>query len=356
MVDTLRTAFSPESVAHTTVDQRQVLLARLAATRARLFASLVGIPAETLSILPIGAHWYAGDLLAHLGEQDHHYAAALRRARDGRPLQHWFEPRIVMDARIGEQSGGWRFEQGLIYAVRGRIAFLRALAPFDDQLYGKTIRATIGGARRQGSPRTWTRMRWMHDQQHLGDLLHWRACLAPQQASGPPALIMAALRAARDDFNTTLTIVAWRRAAGLRLHGGWTLRELQAHLAAWDGRLLSCVRAIHGEAVPLDRERIWEQDADRINAYILRTRRYTSDSAAETDRREAREALLSALSDLAPADWSHPSHMPSFCSYQTVYACATHALDHYLHHTTALRNALHLPLPRWLLSYTPRAA
>jgi len=80
------------------------------------------------------------------------------------------------------------------------------------------------------------------------------------------------------------------------LPNGWSVKDLLAHIAAWEWRCASLLEASHDTDVPLQAE----PDVDALNREIYQERREWGWEDVEYDFRAAHQALLDAIRQLPP--------------------------------------------------------
>jgi uncharacterized damage-inducible protein DinB len=324
-------------------DERNLLLARLAAERARLLRELIGISAADVTGAPVFADWTASNLLAHIGDYDQLFAERIRHALDGRADS------VVsienLDARneaLHQRIKDWSVELSVAYLVDARVALIDAVSRVNDADLRRVRRFSWGRVAIQ----TWVNWRHRHDYGHAKDLRAWRATLEHTDVAGSKAVMLAALRSARDDLLASAALVPEAERATRPVCGVWTLKDVVGHLADWDRWFLNCVYAmIGGPAQDLD----WPDDEHVINGRIYVARRDRPWEWNWSDCREARRALTEALERIPEDVWKQQYTDRS--PFPTLYHCAWSALEHYLDHAAVLRAELPVAMPKRLLHF-----
>jgi hypothetical protein len=141
---------------------RALLIARLAATRARLLWQLIGLDQTTLQESAVTGQWTAKDLLAHLADYDSLYGQAARQALDGRLGATGIDYTDVQNARLRERVQAWTLDQALAYFTQARAAFLEVLSQATEadltRRHRFTWRAGQNEGQSQGSIKSWTQL------------------------------------------------------------------------------------------------------------------------------------------------------------------------------------------------------
>lgn len=322
-------------------EPRLLLLARLAAERARLLHTLIGLDAATLAERSVVEDWTATAILAHIGDYDRLFAARLALILGGRANE--IEDLGDLDRRNAElhaQIKNWSLGKALDQLEEARTALLGSLSWLSDEALHQQQRLPWGRARIN----TWMMWRAHHDAGHTRDLQQWRRTLPRDAKPGPKVLMMAALRAARADWLASAALVPADVQALRPVCGFWTLKDVFGHLADCDDCYLGVLRQMQG-GPPYDLE---DEETFNERRYLVRC-----DYSWEQNWRDAqaaRDALLSALDALSQEEWEAP-HDNAVQPYPTIYHCAWSALEHYLDHTAVLRAALGLAMPKRLLQF-----
>lgn len=109
------------------------------------------------------------------------------------------------------------------------------------------------------------------------------------------------------------------------VHGDWRLRDVLAHMAAWEARAAQHLRAFLGEgATPETFE-----DLDAFNARIVAERAGRSVPDLLRELKSAHQALVQAVSRLSTEQLSHNDHWP-------VFVTAANTYGHYQEHAREL--------------------
>jgi len=323
--------------------KKQLLIARLAAIRARLLRQLIGIDEATLTTVPVFADWTAGDLLAHIGEHDRLYGAAVKWVGEGHP------------GEISIEESGWyehahngTLDQAVERFMVARAEFLDALARLDDPDLRRPYLIRRGTGRGRGTVKSWAMWRYLHESGYMRGLQKWRDGLPETFCVGPKSVLLAALRAAHTDLLESVALVAADERTTRPVCGDWTLKDVLGHLADWDRYFLNWLNAMVGGEV---HDLYWDEDSDAFNAYLQAARRDQSWQQIWEDFLAARFAFLSRLESLTQADLERPNS-GTLSSFPDAYHCAWSCLEHYLHHTAILRREYGVNIPKYLLDFT----
>ena len=109
------------------------------------------------------------------------------------------------------------------------------------------------------------------------------------------------------------------------LSNGWSVKDMLAHLAAWEWRCASLLMESHTSNVPLK----VEPDVEALNQEFYRERKEWDWEEVEHDFRAAHRALLEAIQSLPPDRLS---------SNFIQEAIAAETWEHYAEHLAELQN------------------
>ncbi len=323
---------------------RQHYLARLHAERARLLWGLVGVPAATLTTLPIWDDWTAQDVLAHIGWWDGLVAHWLAQLAGGREVTDAPDSLEALDARNADWLAHHRplsLDVALALCLKERQAYLNALAQLPDATLHTHPIASLG---RETTPLLWVRLRYRHDRMHAEEIAAWRARSdLPRRAVGPAALLLAATRAARRELRALIDLLPPAERATRPLWGDQPLTGLLAHLIGWD---VYARQGLLQRAAPA-----WE-DAPTFAAFNARSVAaygHLAWDALWALFQTTRQQLLEAAGALDEAAWAEPFHTPAG-NIPTLYHWLAIWPHHEMEHAADLRAALALPrTPDYLL-------
>jgi hypothetical protein len=332
---------------------KSLLTARLAATRARLLRSLIGIDETSLTTQPVVGDWTVALLLYHLGEYDALYAQAAQDALVGRLGTVGLDYTLVDNDQLVTRCEANNLDTALLYCLQMRSQFLSILDQIDeamfDQRQGFTWRAGERRGRGQGSIRTWVQWRIQHDTTHFKDVERWRKQKKLGDGTGPKAMLLAALQAAQEDFLASAGLIAPEERSLVPVCGVWPLQTVLGHLADWDQFFLNALQGIDApiRGVPFD------EDGDVFNAALAATRQHQSWHETWHDFLHNRQALLTFAQTLTPEELTEPDP-GRICFYPDRYHGLWSALEHALDHAAILRRevlAIAKTMPQWLLRF-----
>jgi hypothetical protein len=175
--------------------RRAELRARLAAERAELFCSLLGMDVRVLESQPLQGTTSAAGLLSAVARREDYFAALLTRASDPSQTEVSEDP---ADDRIP-----LGFDEALERCVGARSRFLDALARLpDDALFDDSAEC-----QQTFTPLTMATQCHWNDASLSLRASAWSRDHALGTSMGPVSLLRAAVRAARKDLLTTVALV-----------------------------------------------------------------------------------------------------------------------------------------------------
>jgi DinB superfamily len=334
-------------------DEKTLLIAHMAAVRARLLRDMIGIEELPLSSGWIYGDWTAANLLAHLGEYDNCHAHMVRDALAGRIAETGVDYTDIRDHLLKERVGTWSLEQSVDYFMKARTHFVDALREVPtDQLKKKHRFSWKFGdktGRSQGTISTWAQWRYTHDVGHMDDLRQWYKRLPKTEAIGSQIILLAALEAARDDFYASAELVPIKERETRPVCGHWTLKDVLGHLADWDAFYLNTFYVMIGEPTT---DLGWqdEDDSDALNEKLVKARANQSFEQVWQESQSARSNLLTELRLISDEMLGDP-YGGDDSPYPTPYHCFWSALEHYLDHAAVIRRELKVPFPKNLLTF-----
>ncbi len=323
-----------------------LILARLAAERARLLRELIGIDRQTLETVPVFADWTAANLLAHIGDYDLLFVERFQKALQGQEIASISDdstpddPLKKRNAELHARIKDWSLERSLEYFSDARTQFLDVLAQVSDKDLKRTRQVSWG----ETSLFEWTRWRWRHDAGHAEDFRRWRKTLQHDDVPGAKSLLLAALAAARRDFIASAALVHASERKTRHVCGTWTLKDVYGHMADWDVYFYSKACAILGSEY---HELNWHPDWRVSNEKLVQARRTQSWQQIIPDFNNAFRNLLTTLKTADEETITRP-YNGSKSPYPTLYHCAWSALEHYLDHAAVIRKELPVRVPKRL--------
>jgi hypothetical protein len=115
------------------------------------------------------------------------------------------------------------------------------------------------------------------------------------------------------------------------LSNGWSVKDIVAHLAAWEWRCAALLEQADVSNAPLQAE----PDVDALNHETFEERRHWGWEEVEDDARAAHRSLLKAIKKMPPERLADPV---------VLNAIAAETWEHYIEHLPAVR-AWHQTLP-----------
>jgi uncharacterized damage-inducible protein DinB len=334
--------------------EKSLLVARLAADRARWLHACLGLDQALLTGRLVLGDWTILHLLAGAGEYDALYANVIPAALAGTLKETGIHDLAAHDFTLRDRFAGWSLEKVLTYLAESRAALLTALGSVPESALGRTHQFPwVGGfkARRgQGSIATFIKWRFLHDNSAREDIQRWRKenDLTETAFPGPKALLLAALEAAEADFWATAALVPESERETRGVCGAWSLKDLLGHMADWDDHYINLILTMLGEPTDFWAE---EPETDAQNDRLYQARRGDPWAKAYAECTGNRRWMLERLRGLDEATLRRPYTGRLEVGYPTLFHCYWSAAEHYLVHTAVMRRELGTPLPAYLLQF-----
>jgi len=333
-------------------DDSNLIQARLAASRARLLRSLIGLKTETLETFPVFADWTAANLLAHIGDYDALFVERFEKVMQGKESQIASinddstpnNPLGKRNAELHERIKHWGLERSLSYLIGSRTSFLRVLGQVSEEDLHRPRQVPWG----ETTLYEWTRWRWEHDENHTRDIDKWRGSLPETDVPGAKGILVAGLQAAMDDFLASTALVPSSEQETRPICGTWTLKDVCGHMADWDAYFNNTARRMLGLGdVPLD----WNPDWQSANEQMAEARRDQPWAVVVGDFVRNSMQLQDTLQEASEAALNRPYNSSS-SPYRAAYYCFWSALEHYLDHAAITRKELPMmDVPEHLLVF-----
>jgi hypothetical protein len=178
----------------------------------------------------------------------------------------------------------------------------------------------------------------------------YRASVGPYDApvlpKGANKLSMVkALHAAELDMLMSLLLVDVSERDTRKICGDWTSRELLGHLADCNVYYSAWLDELQGGRTPT---LPWDEDMDKINAFLVAQRDGQSWGEQWTDFRNSTRNLLDALHHVPDDVFVAPCARGR---YATIYNLAWSAAEHFLDHAAGVRKSYALNMPACLLEF-----
>src|SRR4051794_3625840 len=103
--------------------EKEIIIARMAAIRARLLRELVNIDEEALTTVRLYGDWTAANLLAHLGEHDTLYTQMVRDALSGQLAKTGVDYSDTRDHLLPNRVGTWSLDKSVDFLLTSRTEF-----------------------------------------------------------------------------------------------------------------------------------------------------------------------------------------------------------------------------------------
>jgi len=213
------------------IDQKALLLARIAAARAELWRELLAQDEATLSTQPIAGEWTAKDLLAHVAAWDDNHAARIELIPDRLAEIGRRPDRDVLNEQIFAERADWPLSRVVDAAQAARARFLALLATLSWQEICREHESPSG---EKISILFLAERRAAHDADHLAELKAWAAEAQPEDVPGPKSVLAAALAAGRDALLAWGRLIPEPEQATRAICGTWTWQDVLGHLADWE--------------------------------------------------------------------------------------------------------------------------
>ena len=133
---------------------------------------------------------------------------------------------------------------------------------------------------------------WRHDAEHAAQIAAWREAEGLKGKTGPKAVLLTALTAARDELLAAAALVPAEERASRPVCGEWTLKDVLAHVADWEWVGVEGLRQMAAGQAP-QVEHI--KSIEAWNQTHAEARRDQPWEAVWGDLHAARQALLEAL-------------------------------------------------------------
>jgi hypothetical protein len=212
------------------MNEKAILRAGLAASRAELLWQLLGIPAGTLSAEPVLETLTVTDLLGRIADGDSLVANRIENLLAGNAPSSAPSENLVDPVPI--HAVGRPLPEALDALLQARSTFLSALARIAD--------AEATGAV-NGSIRALCEGRIGHDAGCAVMIAAWPLRTRTSRMRGPAAILIAAMRAARKELLTGVALVPPEERASSLMRANQTLLDILARLTDLEAVTLKTV-------------------------------------------------------------------------------------------------------------------
>jgi len=306
--------------------QRRYLLARLAAERGALLEGLLGLEEPTLVARPVFDDWSVKEILAHIAAWDRWEERTMRSMVAGETPDF----SAVQDFAVSNAAfvAPWRdrsLEEVLAELMAARSDWVAWLKSLPDEEFFRP-RAYSGHA--------WTfsevplQVQWEHDAEHAAQIARWREAGELKGRTGSPALLLAALEAAREELLAAAALVPAGERTSRAVCGDWTLKDLLGHVADWEWYGVAGLRQMAAgqppDPEPIDTIQSW-------NEAHAEARRDQPWEMVWEDLHAARQAFLKVLEGMDQAAMAQPFPFawgPRGTPYQWMAVFVRHDREH----------------------------
>lgn len=150
--------------------------------------------------------------------------------------------------------------------------------------------------------------------------------------------VLERMKAGYHALNDVLSDLSPAQMEQAGVEGDWSAKDLVAHMAEWDRRLLSWLVEIQGGALP--REAVDWSDADQVNDEIYRQYKDKPADDVLADFRLTHEAVLDAVSRIPEETLVNPHDFEDHPDFDLRQLVAWETWEHYEEHGGAIRGWL----------------
>jgi hypothetical protein len=175
-----------------------------------------------------------------------------------------------------------------------------------------------------------------HDAEHAAQIAVWREAAGLKGKTGPRAVLLAALGAARDELLTAATLIPPDERASRLVCGEWTLKDVLGHIADWEWVGVEGLRQMAvGQAPQIEHI----ESIEAWNQTHADARRDQPWEVVWADLHAARRALLDVLEGMSQAVLTQSFPFP-WGPEGTAYQWVCVYLAHDREHAQDLRSAI----------------
>jgi hypothetical protein len=171
-------------------------------------------------------------------------------------------------------------------------------------------------------------VQWQHDAEHAAQIAAWREAKGWKAKTGPKAVLLAALTAARDELLAAAALIPPDERASRPVCGVWTLKDVLGHVADWEWFGVEGLRQMAAGHAP---QVEYVGDLDAWNQAHVEARRDQPWEAVWADLHAVRRALLDVLEEMSQAQlrrfFSFPWG-PAGTPYQWIWVYLRHDREH----------------------------
>ena len=210
---------------------RRWLLARLAAERAGLISSLLGLGEATLTAHLVTGEWTVKDLLAHSAAWERWEERNMRAIVLGEaPVLAATEDADKMNAAFVDAWRERSLDEVLDELREARGGWVCWLESLPEEVFCAPY--SFGG-------HDWLfpdllQLYWDHDAEHAAQIRAWREAEGLRSESGNKAILVASLEAARAELLSSAALVPDEGRDLWPVCGEWTPKDVLGHVADWE--------------------------------------------------------------------------------------------------------------------------
>jgi hypothetical protein len=142
-------------------------------------------------------------------------------------------------------------------------------------------------------------VQWQHDVEHAEQIAAWRKAAGLKDKTGPKAVLLAAMGAAREELLAAAAFVPAEERSSRSVCGAWTLKDLLGHVADWEWFGVAGLRHMAAGRPPQGK---LLEDVETWNRIHVEARRDEPWQAVWDNLHAARQALSEVLAGMSEAD------------------------------------------------------
>lgn len=152
------------------------------------------------------------------------------------------------------------------------------------------------------------------------------------------AQVLEKMQTERADFEELLAPLSEEQLCQNTLEDGRSIKDILAHLAAWERRCAGWIATgLRGEMPERPEPGATWEDIDRINERTFQENRERSLQDVQQDSRQAYQQLLEQVQALSEEDITNPNRFVWTEGELLTWYIASNSYEHYLEHTEQIR-------------------
>ncbi len=162
------------------------------------------------------------------------------------------------------------------------------------------------------------------------------------------AQVLEAITSERNHLDSLIAPLSDAQLCQPGLAGGWSVKDVLAHIAAWEKRCLDGIETGLRGGTPIWPEAgyTW-QDTDRLNEETFQENKDRSLEDVQTESRKSYEQFLALVERLSDEDLNDPQRFPWTEGESILAFIADNSYNHYREHSEQIR--------AWLADQTMQA-